>query len=60
MFLLRVIAILAVLGIGSSIAAWIVTRQERYLVLAWRIGKGALVIALMLMALLAAERIIVL
>ena len=60
MLLLRVIAILAVLGIGSSIAAWIVTRQERYLVLAWRIGKGALVIALMLMALLAAERIIVL
>ena len=60
MLLLRVIAILAVLGIGSSIAAWIVTRQERYLVLAWRIGKGALVVALMLMALLAAERIIVL
>ena len=60
MLLLRVIAILAALGIGSSIAAWIVTRQERYLVLAWRIGKGALVVALMLMALLAAERIIVL
>lgn len=60
MLLLRVIAILAVLGIGSSLAAWMLTRQTRYLELAWRIGKGALVIALMLMVVLAAERIIVL
>jgi hypothetical protein len=60
MLILRIIAILAVLGIGSSIAAWMLTREMRYLALAWRIGKAALIVALMLMAVLAAERIIVL
>jgi hypothetical protein len=60
MLILRIIAILAVLGIGSSIAAWMLTREMRYLELAWRIGKAGLIIALALMAVLAAERIIVL
>ena len=60
MILLRVIAILAVMGMGASIAAWLFTRQPTYLQLAWRIGQGALFIALALMVLLAAERLIVL
>lgn len=60
MLLLRVVAILAVLSIGASVLAWIVTRNSSYLQLAWRIGKGALIVALATMALLAAERLIVL
>lgn len=60
MLLLRIVAILAALSIGACVLAWIVTRDGRYLQLAWRIGKGALIIALAMMALLAAERLIVL
>lgn len=60
MLLLRVVAILAVLGIGASVLAWVVTRDGRYLQLAWRIGKGAVIVALAVFALFAAERLIVL
>jgi hypothetical protein len=60
MLLLRFVAILAVFAIGASVLAWVVTRDSRYLQVAWRIGKGSLILALAVMALFAAERIIVL
>lgn len=60
MLLLRLVAILAVLAIGASVLTWVVTRDRRYLALAWRIAKGALIVALAVMGLLAAERLIVL
>lgn len=60
MLLLRIVAILTALSIGASVLAWVVTRNPRYLQLAWRIAKGALIVALAMMSLLAAERLIVL
>jgi hypothetical protein len=60
MLILRIVAILAMFALGASVLAWIVTRDSRYLQLAWRIAKGALLIALAVMALFAAERLIVL
>lgn len=60
MLLLRVVAILAVLAIGASVLAWLFTRDRRYLQLAWRIGKGAVIFGLAVFALFAAERLIVL
>jgi hypothetical protein len=60
MLLLRLIAILAVLAIGASVLTWVITRDRRYLGLAWRVAKGLLIVALAIMALLAAERLIVL
>ena len=60
MLLLRIVAILAVLAIGSSVLAWVVTRDRRYLQFAWRVAKGSLIVALAVMALFAAERLIVL
>ena len=57
---LRILAVFAVLAIGGSLAAWLYTSDRRYLTLAWRVTKGALALALGLMALLAAERLIVL
>ena len=60
MLLLRLVAILAVLAIGASVLTWVITRDRRYLALAWRIAKGALIVALAVMGLLAAERLIVL
>jgi hypothetical protein len=60
MLLLRLVAILAAFAIGASVLAWIVSRDGRYLQLAWRIGKGSVIVALAVMALFAAERLIVL
>jgi hypothetical protein len=60
MLLLRFVGILAVFAIGASVLAWVVTRDSRYLQVAWRIGKGSLILALAVMALFAAERLIVL
>lgn len=60
MLVLRIVAILATLVIGSSVLAWVVTRDRRYLQLAWRVTQGSLIVALAVMALFAAERLIVL
>lgn len=59
MLVLRIVAILAALAIGSSVLAWVLTRDRRYLQLAWRITQGSLIVALAVMALFAAERLIV-
>lgn len=60
MFLLRLIAILAVVTIGSSILAWLFTRDRRHLVFAGRVAKGALFFCLFVLLLLTAERLITL
>ncbi len=60
MLILRVIGILAVLTIGSSVLAWLFTRDRRYLLLASRVTKGALLVALAILVLMAAERLIIL
>jgi hypothetical protein len=46
--------------VGSSIVAWLFTRDRRYLVLAGRVTKGALFVALTILVLMAAERLIIL
>ena len=60
MLILRIVGLLAAIGIMAGIVSWIFTRDRRYLQLSWRIGQAALAVALLLMALLAAERLIVL
>ncbi|AJP47652.1 hypothetical protein PG1C_02615 [Rugosibacter aromaticivorans] len=60
MLLLRVIGILTAITIGSSVLAWLFTRDRRYLLLAGRVTKGALLVALTLLVLMAAERLIIL
>lgn len=60
MFLLRVVGLLTVLAIGAGIVVYLLTGQRTYLVLAGRIAKYALIFALLLFALLAFERLIVL
>ena len=59
MLLLRLLGILTVLTIGASVLAWVLSREPRYLKFAWRVAQGALVIALTLMGLMAAERLMV-
>lgn len=60
MLLLRIIGILAVITIGSGIVAWMFTRDRRYLVLSGRVALGALILTLVILVLMAAERLIIL
>jgi len=60
MLLLRIIGILVAITVGSSVIAWLFTRDSRYLVLAGRVSKGALFVALVILVLMAAERLIIL
>ncbi|MDP3512539.1 MAG: hypothetical protein Q8S20_07300 [Sulfuritalea sp.] len=60
MLLLRIIGILAAITIGSGIVAWLFTRDRRYLVLSGRVALGALILALAILVLMAAERLIIL
>lgn len=59
MLFLRIVGILAAIAIGAGILAFLFTGEKRYLRLAWRITKYALVFALVLFALLAFERLLV-
>jgi len=60
MLLLRVIGILTLITIGSGIVAWMFTRDRRYLVLSGRVAKWALMFTLVVLVLMAAERLIIL
>ncbi len=60
MLLLRIVGILLAITVGSSLVAWLFTRDRRYLVLATRVVKAALVFALLVLVLMAAERLIIL
>lgn len=60
MLLLRIVGVLAAIAIGSGIVAYLFTRDKRYLRLAGRIAKWALIFALIVMALMFLERVIVL
>jgi hypothetical protein len=60
MLLLRVVGLLTVIAIGSGILAYLFTRERRYLQLAGRIARYALIFVAVVLALLALERLIVL
>lgn len=59
MLLLRIVGILTAIAIGAGILAFLLTGQRRWLGISWRIAKYALIFALVLFALLAFERLIV-
>ena len=60
MLLLRIVGVLVVIVIGAGIAAWLFTGERRYLQLAARVAKGALIFVLAVLALMFLERVIVL
>ena len=60
MLLLRIVGILTAIIIGSGLVAWLFTRDRRYLVLSGRVAKAALIFVLLVLALMAAERLIIL
>ena len=58
MLILRIVALLAAIGITVGVVSWIFTRDRRYLQISWRIAQGAVAVALLLMVLLAGERLL--
>lgn len=59
MLALRVIALLVVLTVGASVVTFLVTRDRRWLRFAFQAFKYGVVIALMIVGLLALERVFV-
>ncbi|NBS57567.1 MAG: hypothetical protein EBS65_11055 [Betaproteobacteria bacterium] len=59
MLVLRIVALLAVIGMGVAAMAWVFTGNRKYLKVAWRIFQVALVAALLFLVLLFFERLLV-
>lgn len=57
MWLLRLLAVGVVIGVGVGVALYAVTGDRRYLAFSWRLGKAALIFAFLVMALFALERL---
>lgn len=60
MLLLRIVGVLALIVIGAGIVAFLFTGDRRYLALAGRVAKWALVFVAVVFALMFLERVIVL
>lgn len=56
MLVLRILGALLVIGVGASIAVYLVTRDRRWLRFSWQLLKLGLIIILIFFALLALER----
>lgn len=56
MLLLRLLAVLVGIGICGSVFAYFFTRDARYLALAWRLFRWAIIVALVFFALLIDRR----
>lgn len=59
MLVLRILALLAVIGIAVSALAWILSGDRRYLRFSWRIFQVVLALSLVFLSLLFFERLIV-
>jgi len=58
MLVLRLVGILVLITISGSIAAYLFTRNRRYLTFAWRVFQFAFVFLLVYMALYVLERLV--
>lgn len=56
MFVLRIVAILTLIAIAGGFAAFVLTRDRRYLSFSWRTLKYSIVFALIVFAFLIVER----
>ena len=59
MLVLRIVALLAVIGMGVAAMSWVFTGNRKYLRVAWRIFQFALAAILVFLALLFFERLLV-
>lgn len=59
MLVLRIVALLAVVGIGVAVMSWVFTGDRKYLKFAWRVFQVGLAVILGFLALLFFERLLV-
>ncbi|MBA4093428.1 MAG: hypothetical protein C0489_05010 [Candidatus Accumulibacter sp.] len=59
MWLLRLLAVLTVIAVAGGVAAFLLTRDQRYLAFSWRLFRYALFVALGVFALMILERVAV-
>jgi len=59
MWLLRLLAVLTALTVAGGVAAFLLTRNPKYLQFSWRLFRYAVVVALGIFALLILERVAV-
>lgn len=57
MWLLRLLAVLTGLSVAVGVAAFLLTRNVKYLQFSWRLFRYALIVALVVFALLILERV---
>jgi hypothetical protein len=57
--ILRFVAVLTAIGIAASVLAFLFTREPRFLSLAWRLARYAVIVALVFFALLILEQVLV-
>lgn len=57
MFVIRLVALAALLAIGGAVLAWLLTGNPRYKRMAWNMTVGALVLLLAVMMVFVAERL---
>jgi hypothetical protein len=60
LLVLRIVAYVAVILIGAAVAAFLFTRDRRFLRFAWQVFKYGLLFAAVVLALVALERLAVL
>jgi hypothetical protein len=56
----RLVGLLVAIGLAVCVFLWLVTGQRKWLVLAWRLFKVALVVVVLILLLLFGERLLVL
>jgi hypothetical protein len=58
MFVLRVVGFLILITIGASLVTYLVTRNRRYLTLAWQVLKYGMVMAIIVLTFMLFERLV--
>lgn len=59
MLVIRIFMVLAAIGIGGSVIAWMFTGNARYRTWAWKFFRAAVVVIFIYLALFALERVFV-
>ena len=58
MFILRVVGFLVLITIGASLVTFLLTKNRRYLTFAWQVLKYGMVMAIIVLAFIVFERLV--
>ena len=58
MWLLRLLAVLTLITVASGVLVFLLTKDQRYLSMAWYVFRYAIIVALLVFALMIIERVL--